>query len=120
MDKLKLNETGLGLAFKLELDLQTSESLRAVEEVGLRVVVHDQDETPLQTAGFVISPGFQSFVEISVRQVCVHLIVCYTKTGENDYISNVIESTKQVRIRRKKANIFNLSNIFIGSSNFNS
>ena len=66
---LHLNETGLNMALKIEFDLKTNESLRGLQEFGLKIVVHDQEETPLQQAGFVVSPGFQSFVELKVRKV---------------------------------------------------
>jgi len=65
---LKLNETGLNMALKLEFDLHSNESLHGLEEVGLKIVVHDQEESPLQQAGFVVSPGFQTFVELKVRK----------------------------------------------------
>lgn len=66
--ELHLNETGLNLALKLELDLKANDTLHGVQEVGLKVVVHDQEESPLQQAGFVVSPGFHTFVEMNVRK----------------------------------------------------
>ena len=79
---LDVNETGLNIALKLIFDLQTNESLRPIEEVGLRVIVHDQEETPLQNAGFIVSPGFQTFVEINVRKTQNLKPPYETKCGE--------------------------------------
>ncbi|XP_066918075.1 acid-sensing ion channel 2-like isoform X2 [Clytia hemisphaerica] len=67
-DILTLNETGLNMAFKLELDLQVKDSVQSLEEVGVNIVIHDQDETPLHHAGFIVSPGFQTFVEMKVKK----------------------------------------------------
>ena len=64
------------MALKLELDLRSNESLRGLQEVGLKVVVHDQNESPLQQAGFVVSPGFQTFIEMKVRKVS-----CFIETN---------------------------------------
>lgn len=69
VDVLTLNETGLNMAFKLELDLKANTSLSHLEEVGIKVVIHDQSETPLHHSGFVVSPGFQTFVEVKVKKV---------------------------------------------------
>lgn len=66
---LTLNETGLNMAFKLELDLRANKSLSNLEEIGVKIVIHDQSETPLHHAGFVVSPGFQTFVEMKVKKV---------------------------------------------------
>ena len=66
---LSLNETGLNMAFKLELDLQVKDSVQSLQEVGVNVVIHDQNETPLHHAGFIVSPGFQTFVEMKVKKV---------------------------------------------------
>ena len=64
-----LNETGINMGFKLELDLKSKDSLQGIQEIGAIVIVHHQRETPVLQAGFVVSPGFQTFVEIKVRQV---------------------------------------------------
>ena len=77
---LTLNETGLNMAFKLELDLQVKDSVQSLEEVGVNIVIHDQDETPLHHAGFIVSPGFQTFVEMKVKKVfliCSHLLIYF-------------------------------------------
>ena len=66
---LTLNETGLNMALKLEFDLKVNKSVVPLQEIGLKIIVHDQSETPLQQAGFVVSPGFQSIVELKVRKV---------------------------------------------------
>lgn len=64
---LTLNETGLDMALKLEFDLKMGGS-EPLQEMGLKVIVHDISETPLQQAGFVVSPGFQSIIELKVRK----------------------------------------------------
>jgi Amiloride-sensitive sodium channel. len=66
---LSLNETGLNMAFKLELDLRVKDSVQSLQEVGVKIVIHDQNETPLHNAGFIVSPGFQTFVEMKVKKV---------------------------------------------------
>ena len=66
---LTLNETGLNMAFKLELDLHVKDSVQSLQEVGMNVIIHDQDETPLHHAGFIVSPGFQTFIEMKVKKV---------------------------------------------------
>merc|ERR1712072_538818 len=66
-EHLTLNETGLDMALKLEFDLRVNNS-QPLQEIGLRIIVHDQSETPLQQAGLVVSPGFQSTVELKVRK----------------------------------------------------
>ncbi|XP_065648379.1 acid-sensing ion channel 1A [Hydra vulgaris] len=65
---LSLSETGVNMGFKLELDLKSKDSLQGIQEIGAIVIVHHQQETPVLQAGFVVSPGFQTFVEIKVRQ----------------------------------------------------
>lgn len=66
---LTLNETGLNMAFKLELDLNVKDSVQSLQEVGVNIIIHNQDETPLHHAGFIVSPGFQTFVEMKVKKV---------------------------------------------------
>ena len=66
---LTLNETGLNMAFKLELDLHVKDSVQSLQEVGVNIIIHNQDETPLHHAGFIVSPGFQTFVEMKVKKV---------------------------------------------------
>lgn len=67
---LTLNETGLFHAFELQLDLETHEYLRDIQEGGVRVYIHDQNETPFSSAGFAVPPGFKTFVSLSVQKVC--------------------------------------------------
>ena len=66
---LTLNETGLFHAFEMQLDLETHEYLRDVQEGGVRVYIHDQNETPFSSAGFAVPPGFKTFVSLSVQKV---------------------------------------------------
>ena len=69
---LKLNETGLFHAFELQLDLETHEYLKDIQEGGVRVYIHDQEETPFSSAGFAVPPGFKTFVSLSVQEVSVY------------------------------------------------
>lgn len=79
---LKLNETGLFHAFELQLDLETHEYLKDIQEGGVRVYIHDQEETPFSSAGFAVPPGFKTFVSLSVQEVSLHLFISnYIKTG---------------------------------------
>lgn len=66
---LTLNETGLFHAFEMQLDLETHEYLKDVQEGGVRVYIHDQSETPFSSAGFAVSPGFKTFVSLIVQKV---------------------------------------------------
>ena len=66
---LTLNETGLFHAFEMQLDLETHEYLKDVQEGGVRVYIHDQRETPFSSAGFAVPPGFKTFVSLIVQKV---------------------------------------------------
>jgi len=66
---LTLNETGLFHAFEMQLDLETHEYLKDVQEGGVRVYIHDQNETPFSSAGFAVSPGFKTFVSLTVQKI---------------------------------------------------
>lgn len=81
---LTLNETGLNMAFKLELDLNVKDSVQSLEEVGVNIVIHDQKESPLHYAGFIVSPGFQTFVEMKVKKTENLKPPYATKCGERD------------------------------------
>ena len=76
---LTLNETGLNMAFKLELDLHVKDSVQSLQEVGVNIIIHNQDETPLHHAGFIVSPGFQTFVEMKVKKVREFFCFCFLK-----------------------------------------
>ena len=67
---LTLNETGLFHGFEIQLDLETHEYLSDIQEGGIRVFIHDQEETPFSSAGFAVPPGFKTFVSLSVQKVC--------------------------------------------------
>eukprot|EP00795_Rhopilema_esculentum_P012210 gene12210-2837_t len=66
---LTLNETGLFHAFELQLDLETHEYLKDIQEGGVRVHIHDQNETPFSSAGFAVPPGFKTFVSLNVQKI---------------------------------------------------
>lgn len=86
---LTLNETGLFHAFEMQLDLETHEYLRDIQEGGVRVYIHDQNETPFSSAGFAVPPGFKTFVSLSVQQVSP--IHCLNQSFSSDTVSACME-----------------------------
>ncbi len=66
---LTLNETGLFHGFEIQIDLETHEYMRDIQEGGIRVYIHDQEETPFSSAGFAVPPGFKTFVSLGVQKV---------------------------------------------------
>eukprot|EP00794_Sanderia_malayensis_P005171 gene5171-5823_t len=66
---LTLNETGLFHGFEIQLDLETHEYMRDIQEGGVRVFIHDQAETPFSSSGFAVPPGFKTFVSLGVQKI---------------------------------------------------
>ena len=41
------------------------------KDVGVRLIIHDQDETPIRFSGMALPPGFTSYVEVRKTEVCI-------------------------------------------------
>ena len=58
-------ERGLGLI----IDTQHYEYYYDVQNAGLKVILHDQEETPVKMQGLAVSPGFTTYMELRKRKV---------------------------------------------------
>ena len=56
-------------AVEMEFDVQQYDYYDT-QQAGLKLILHGQDETPIKTAGMLLSPGTFTYIEISKRKVC--------------------------------------------------
>ena len=67
---LEVNHEGLIYGYELLFDLNITDAVKSFPYSGLEVIVHDQSETPVLNDGFIISPGFKTFVRMNTLEVC--------------------------------------------------
>ena len=68
-DMFQVDHEGLRYGFELLFDIRNNETISHHRYTGMQVIIHDQSEPPASSSGFVISPGFQSFVNMKKIQV---------------------------------------------------
>ncbi|XP_002170631.3 acid-sensing ion channel 2 [Hydra vulgaris] len=65
---LKVDTVGLTYGYELIFDLQTNKVIKNNQFSGMRVVIHNQDVPPQLADGFIIPPGFKTFVKMGTVQ----------------------------------------------------
>ena len=66
---LNVDHSGLGHGYELLFDLNAPGSLLTHSFNGIRVILHDQSEPPVSSTGFLLTPGFRTFVGIERTEV---------------------------------------------------
>ncbi|XP_066921372.1 acid-sensing ion channel 2-like [Clytia hemisphaerica] len=61
---LNVNHNGIGYGYELLFDLNLPGSVLMEAFSGIRVILHDQNETPVFQTGFLLAPGFKSFIQM--------------------------------------------------------
>ena len=67
---LSVNHEGLIYGYELLFDLNVVDAVKSFSYSGIEVIVHDQSESPAMKNGFLISPGFKTFVRMATHEVC--------------------------------------------------
>lgn len=62
-------DTGQKKGLHLQIDVQHYDYYFAVNSAGFKVILHDQEETPVRMQGYSVSPGFTTYIELKKRQV---------------------------------------------------
>jgi Amiloride-sensitive sodium channel. len=75
---LKVNHSGLGYGYELLFDLNAPGSLLSNPFNGVRIILHDQAEPPINNDGFILTPGFKSFVRMERTEVYIILSENYS------------------------------------------
>ena len=73
VDIIMVNETGTSKSFDLTLNVEHYDYYVDTIEAGIRLIIHDQKETPVRMTGITLSPGFTSYVQISKTKVNIKL-----------------------------------------------
>ena len=66
---LLTSRTGEDKGLRLLIDVQHYDYYFAVESAGFKVILHDQDETPVKMQGLAVSPGFTTYMELKKKKV---------------------------------------------------
>jgi len=64
---LSVSVPGVKHAVEMEFDVQQYDYYDT-KQAGLKLILHGQDETPVKTAGMLLSPGTSTYIEISKRK----------------------------------------------------
>lgn len=64
-----VTEAGIKQSFSMTLNIEHYEYYVDTKDSGLRLIIHDQNETPVRFRGLALSPGFTTYVEITKRKV---------------------------------------------------
>lgn len=70
---LNVDRSGLNQGYELLFDLNAPGSIITHSYNGMRVILHDQAEPPTSGTGFVLTPGFKSFVRMERTEVKQHI-----------------------------------------------
>ena len=70
-DGKNLLVSGIGKAHSLilEINIEQYDYYRDLIEAGIRLIIHDQHETPVRMPGIKLSPGFSATVQIKKKKV---------------------------------------------------
>ena len=66
---LNVDHSGLGYGYELLFDLNAPGSILSKLYNGVRIILHDQSEPPINNEGFILTPGFKSFVKMERTEV---------------------------------------------------
>ncbi|XP_057313735.1 acid-sensing ion channel 2-like isoform X2 [Hydractinia symbiolongicarpus] len=61
---LEVDHAGLNYGFELMFDLRNEDAIKEYQISGLQVIVHDQNEPPVSNTGFILPPGFKSYIKM--------------------------------------------------------
>lgn len=91
---LLTSSTGEDKGLRLLIDVQHYDYYFAVESAGFKVILHDQDETPVKMQGLAVSPGFTTYMELKKKKVRSDFIYLqFVQLSNNtNAISNFITS----------------------------
>ena len=74
---LEVDHEGLRHGYELMFDVFNNEAVSHNMITGIKVIIHDQAEPPVSSNGFIITPGFKSFISMQTIQVCLASIISY-------------------------------------------
>ena len=74
---LNVDHSGLGYGYELLFDLNAPGSIVTHSYNGIRVILHDQSEPPTSSTGFILTPGFKSFVSMERTEVRIFFIFLF-------------------------------------------
>jgi len=60
----KINQTGTRESFELVLNIEHYEYYNDALDAGIRLIIHDPNETPVRMQGVTLAPGMTSYVQI--------------------------------------------------------
>ena len=66
--------TGEKKGLQLQIDVQHYDYYFGVNSAGFKVILHDQEETPVRMQGYSVAPGFTTYIELKKRQVSSFLL----------------------------------------------
>ena len=66
---LKVDAVGLTYGYELMFDLHIKDVIKNHQFSGMRIVIHNQDFPPQLVDGFLIPPGFKTYVKLGTVQV---------------------------------------------------
>lgn len=66
---LSVDHPGLSYAYELKVDLKSNEAVSTEDYGGLMVVLHDQSNPAVMSTGFMLAPGFTTYVRMSRIEV---------------------------------------------------
>ncbi|XP_047145155.1 acid-sensing ion channel 1B isoform X2 [Hydra vulgaris] len=62
---LSVDHEGLTYGYELGLDVHTNEIISSYPYNGIKLIIHNQQESPVMSDGFVISPGDRTFIKMA-------------------------------------------------------
>ncbi|XP_065648616.1 acid-sensing ion channel 1C [Hydra vulgaris] len=65
---LKVTGTGRKHSLIMELNIEQYDYFEDIKEAGIKLIIHDQNETPVRMAGVKLSPGFSATVQIKKKK----------------------------------------------------
>ena len=65
----KITDRGRTKSLEMVLNIEHYEYYVDQREAGMRLIIHDPDETPIRFSGVHISPGFSTYVEVKKTEV---------------------------------------------------
>ena len=76
---LNVEHEGLKHGFEIMFDVLNEDSIKTFQHTGMHVIIHDQAEPPVANSGFVLSPGFKTFVSMQRIEVRLSLLYALSK-----------------------------------------
>ena len=74
---LTVDHSGLSYAYELLFNLKSHEAVWSFPYGGIKVILHDQSHPPAMSEGFMISPGFSTYVKMVKTEVknFIHFLI---------------------------------------------